>query len=289
MHLGKVGLLAFGAVAVEAFRDTSPFFFASTSEISTSSSGIKTATSLLDDVASKLSACPTDYYVIASQPGVHATDFSTRKSAPRLRERVLGRDAAIRSNFTVAEVAGVLDSKYIQDTLKKKCSVETTDIDASTGSYPSSFGEGPRVINVDFPMLPLESERAERLVDNDGFLSDIIERLPSQSYTLLYVTSPREYPNDGVYNSEQDIVYQDPVHMELKRDYAAHTRRDDSTDNRSVFEKYQFFTPGLFMCFIASFICLAIFYVGLSALTSLQVPYAAFERDTAPGSQKKQQ
>lgn len=32
MHLGKVGLLAFGAVAVEAFRDTSPFFFASTSE-----------------------------------------------------------------------------------------------------------------------------------------------------------------------------------------------------------------------------------------------------------------
>lgn len=43
------------------------------------------------------------------------------------------------------------------------------------------------------------------------------------------------------------------------------------------------------MCFIAGFVCLAIFYVGLSALTSLQVPYAAFERDTAPSSQKKQQ
>jgi len=43
------------------------------------------------------------------------------------------------------------------------------------------------------------------------------------------------------------------------------------------------------MGLLAVFVCLAIFYVGLTALTSLQVPYAAFERDTAPGAQKKQQ
>jgi hypothetical protein len=43
------------------------------------------------------------------------------------------------------------------------------------------------------------------------------------------------------------------------------------------------------MGLFASFICLSILYVGLSALMSLQVPYAAFEKNTAPGSQKKKQ
>lgn len=43
------------------------------------------------------------------------------------------------------------------------------------------------------------------------------------------------------------------------------------------------------MGLIAGFAFLAILYVGFSALTSLQVPYAAFEKDTAPSSQKKQQ
>jgi len=43
------------------------------------------------------------------------------------------------------------------------------------------------------------------------------------------------------------IVYQDPVHVELKRDYAAHARRVESADSRSgsLFERYQFVTPGM--------------------------------------------
>lgn len=43
------------------------------------------------------------------------------------------------------------------------------------------------------------------------------------------------------------------------------------------------------MGLIASFVCLSILYVGLSALMSLQVPYAAFEKDTSASVQKKQQ
>lgn len=34
------------------------------------------------------------------------------------------------------------------------------------GSYPSSFGDSPRVIAVDFPMLSLGSDRAQQLSDN---------------------------------------------------------------------------------------------------------------------------
>ena len=48
-------------------------------------------------------------------------------------------------------------------------------------------------------------------------------------------------------------------------------------------------SAGIFMGFMASFLFLAILYIGLSALLSLQVPYAAFEKDTSASVQKKQQ
>lgn len=43
------------------------------------------------------------------------------------------------------------------------------------------------------------------------------------------------------------------------------------------------------MGFLVAFVLLSILYVGISALLGLQVPYAAFEKDTSPNSQKKQQ
>lgn len=46
---------------------------------------------------------------------------------------------------------------------------------------------------------------------------------------------------------------------------------------------------GIFMGFMASFLCIIILYIALSAISSLQVPYAAFEKDTSAAVQKKQQ
>lgn len=43
------------------------------------------------------------------------------------------------------------------------------------------------------------------------------------------------------------------------------------------------------MGLFASFLCIMILYIGISALSSLEVPYAAFERDTSAAVQKKQQ
>lgn len=191
-----------------------------------------------------------------------------------------------------------------------------------------NFGQSPRMIDVTFPALPLGSNRAQQLADNgakynsarqtvhclhlflvDAFLADIIDRIPSSKYTLIYVTSPREFVENGesdsvVYNSD---VFQEPLHMQLKRDYAGDARQDDSDSGKSLFQEYQFLSPGtfstialdvlypvndlsgIFMGLFASFVCLIILYVGFSALTSLEVPYAAFEKDTAPASQKKQQ
>lgn len=43
------------------------------------------------------------------------------------------------------------------------------------------------------------------------------------------------------------------------------------------------------MGLFASFLCIIILYIGVNALSSLEVPYAAFERDTSAAAQKKQQ
>ncbi|KAK4861072.1 hypothetical protein LT330_003988 [Penicillium expansum] len=292
MHLSRFGLLALGAAAVNAFRDTSPFFLASTSEVLTNSAYIQTGTSLLEHLASSLSTCPSDYYVVVYQPGVHSSDFSTRKSAPRLGAKMLGKDSSIRSKMSINEVAGLVEPKEIKSLLETKCKAQTTAVDASSGSYPSSFEKGPRIIDVEFPMLSLDSNRAQQLSEFDGFLADVIERLPSSSkYTILYITSPREFPEtDSVIYEASGDSYQDSLHMELKRDYSAHASASNpSSNSTSLFEEYQYFTPGIFMGLMATFLFLAILYIGIGALSSLEIPYAAFEKDTSAAVQKKAQ
>ncbi|KAJ6148070.1 hypothetical protein N7497_010052 [Penicillium chrysogenum] len=266
MHLSRFGLLALGATAVNAFRDTSPFFLASTSEVLTNSAYIQTGASLLENLSSSLSTCPSDYYVVVYQPGVHSSDFSTRKSAPRLGAKMLGKDSSIRSKMSINEVAGLLEPKEIKGLLEKKCKTQTTAVDASC------------------------SDRAQQLSGFDGFLADVIDRLPpSSKYTILYITSPREFPEtDSVVYEASGDSYQDSLHMDLKRDYSAHAS-SPSSNSTSLFEEYQYFTPGIFMGLMATFLFLAILYIGIGALSSLEIPYAAFEKDTSAAVQKKAQ
>ena len=81
--------------------------------------------------------------------------------------------------------------------------------------------------------------------------------------------------------------------MELRREAAPQASRrrraDDTVDRRPLFEKYQFFTPGIFMGLVAAFVMLSIVYIGLAALSSLEVSYGAFEKEMGPAAQKKQQ
>ena len=55
-----------------------------------------------------------------------------------------------------------------------------------------------------------------------------------------------------------------------------------ANDNRPLFEKYQFFTPGLFMGLLVTLLLLSILFVALRAISSLEVSYAAFEKEMGP-------
>ena len=103
------------------------------------------------------------------------------------------------------------------------------------------------------------------------------------SYTVILFSDPNEF-----HAYEPEFV--EPVLMELKRrsdDASVYARSIRSEDDPSLFEKYQFFTPGIFMGLFALIIILSILGVGLSAISSLEVSYGAFDKDMGPAAQKK--
>ncbi|KAK2871879.1 hypothetical protein FQN49_002733 [Arthroderma sp. PD_2] len=296
MQLKTCGLLALGAIAssVDAFRDTSPFFLFSTNSLETQSSQLQSASSLLSSVSTELSSCPSDFYVLVSQPGVHVLDYSNRRSAPRLRERVLQQDSAIKSSFTVSEVVGEFDSKSLQAELEKKCKAETVVVNGDV--LPSGYQHRPQIIKVEFTALPVDISRSSQLVENDGFLATLIDLLPSSNYTVLYTTTPRgSEPIVDADIGHFDIggnPLQDP--LSFKREFQGHASRDDKPKDKktgSLFTEYQFLSPGLFMGLMATIILGTILYVGLSALSSLQVSYSSFDKENGPAGTagKKQQ
>jgi hypothetical protein len=118
------------------------------------------------------------------------------------------------------------------------------------------------------------------------------------SYTVLFVGTPSSQaktasPSKKVSSSEKTIYeseFVEPMHMDTKRDVsdASSQARNTTRDTRSLFEKYQFFTPGIFMALITAILLFSILGVGLRALASLEVSYGSFEKDMGPGAQKKQ-
>lgn len=87
-----------------------------------------------------------------------------------------------------------------------------------------------------------------------------------------------------------DPGFQNPLHTDLKRDLTHHKRASDGNitlPDGPLFERYQYLTPGLFMGLLVSFILISILYVGVNGVASLQVSYAAFDKEMGPATQKK--
>lgn len=123
----------------------------------------------------------------------------------------------------------------------------------------------------------------------------MLDLLSSKKYTVVYTTSPStaaphlDHAEPERY--EMDSLFPAPIQMELKRDLSHHKRASNDTitlPDGPLFERYQYFTPGLFMGFLISFILVMILYVAINGVASLQVSYAAFDKELGPVAQKKQ-
>ncbi|KAL8928233.1 MAG: hypothetical protein Q9208_001943 [Pyrenodesmia sp. 3 TL-2023] len=331
MLLPTLAALALSARLAHAFTDTSPFIMFSTSELLASSPQIVSADTLSKSITPQLSTCPSDTYVIVTQPGVHAQDYSDGLSMPFLRRKIQGKDDRIRSSVSVTDVLGTMDTDAIVQTLESKCGAALMKVDASSsssissghiresalanpshpaGSFHIAEDPNPRVIKLDFPALPADSEalssnRLSKLQENDIFLQSLLNLLPTSKYTVIYTTTPFHTLRASSSASslepepyEMDTSFSSQAHMELKRDMLAHSRRENGSDaaggnvtlvDGPLFERYAFLSPGIFMGLLIALPLFLILYVGISGVGSLQVSYAAFDREMGPAAQKKGQ
>ncbi|RDA89936.1 hypothetical protein CP533_3301 [Ophiocordyceps camponoti-saundersi (nom. inval.)] len=229
----------------------------------------QTTSEALKFVRDVLATCSTDRYLVASQPGIRASDFRAGECAMPSLCRAVARPR-IQSDFSVAEVIGNTEYAGLAQYIESECTKK-----------------GKSVIVDEVRLPPLgQNDRAGDLSKHDEILFDKLETLTrSDSYTILFLSSPGE----PAYQAE----FVDTIHQDLKRDLEPElVRREENNtewERLPLLEKYQFFTPGIFMGIIVAIVLFSILGVGLKALSSLEVSYGAFEKEMGPAAHKKQQ
>jgi len=114
-----------------------------------------------------------------------------------------------------------------------------------------------------------------------------------EDFTVIYITTPIDESvadaqlQEDTPPYEMENAFGNFDQLELKRDLSSHVKRANSTSSAGLFERYQYFTPGLFMAFAAIIPLFLILLVGIRALTSLEVSYYAFSKEMGPNAQKK--
>ncbi|KAF2644175.1 BIG1-domain-containing protein [Massarina eburnea CBS 473.64] len=277
-----VGALALASIpSALAFRDTSPFFLFSTAELlipgaDNEIAHVDDATGRIKDV---LKSCPTKWYVVMEQTGVVTDDYRNSHSTPRLSHYLGGKEQKVRSTLVVPEVVGRQEgslafhessAQALSEYIREECGAEvriSTDISdephGAVGDVLQSF---------------------------DAILEDrIVDQAYSDDYTVIYTTTLPTESRDSAKKPtyEMENPFSDAVQMEMKRDLSSHRRAVAKTEG-ALFERYEYFSPGIFMAFFAIIPMLSIIFVGLKALTSLEVSYFAFSKEMGPTAQRKQ-
>ncbi|KAG9526135.1 BIG1-domain-containing protein, partial [Aureobasidium melanogenum] len=295
MLLRYLSAAALALQTANAFKDASPFILYSTGQLDAKDANMNviSAQSLQESVEHQLKGCPSNTYVVVSQPGISTNDLTVSKSTPHLRRRLSGKDDNVKSIFAAKNVVGDVDGMALVASITRECHTKSTLLlDGENGEIPTKAYDA---IHVRFPSLPTANDdRESALLQADSYLNSLLATL--DSYTVLYATLPNLFPPSKPQHPEQyemDEPYPSNMHTDLKRDLNAHIVRASNASNPQadlpLFEKYQFLSPGIFMGGVVSILLFSILYVGISAIANLEVSYMAFSKDMGPAAQKKQQ
>ncbi|KAG9759004.1 BIG1-domain-containing protein, partial [Aureobasidium melanogenum] len=295
MLLRYLSAAALALQTANAFKDASPFILYSTGQLDAKDANVNviSAQSLQESVEHQLKGCPSNTYVVVSQPGISTNDLTVSKSTPHLRRRLSGKDDNVKSIFAAKNVVGDVDGMALVASITRECHTKSTLLlDGENGEIPTKAYDA---IHVRFPSLPtVNDDRESALLQADSYLNSLLATL--DSYTVLYATLPNLFPAFKPQHPEQyemDEPYPSNMHTDLKRDLNAHIVRASNASSPQadlpLFEKYQFLSPGIFMGGVVSILLFSILYVGISAIANLEVSYMAFSKDMGPAAQKKQQ
>lgn len=291
-----IGALALSALPCSlAFKNTSPFFVFSTLPYELSDASVASSEDVMRETIRAIEDCRAHTYILVRQDGISTEDLRDTRTTPRLAHYLSGQREDIKSTKVVSEVYGELDfnSDFLEQHLETRCGTEQPlKIDWQNGEIPKASGSSKRIIEVTFPE-PAAASRAATFERNDSILDDIITTsVGSQDYTVIYMTSPPSREQEPASEKAQqtyqmETPFDEAVHMELKRDVGAHAKRAEEKKG-GLFERYQFFTPGIFMGFVAVVPLFLVLYVGGTALAGLEVSYFAFSKEMGPAGRTKQ-
>ncbi|KAI2608355.1 BIG1-domain-containing protein [Hypoxylon fragiforme] len=262
-------VLAACFTSAQAFSDTSPFILFSTANLyfPGNHKEIQSSTQVHNDVEQILANCPTERYLIINQPNLNNADLSWKNL-----DKMINLVHAVQLAYTrwsTVEVVGEMDTKEISAYIRKVCANKRQ----------------PFIEELTFAPLPSTDDGAKTLKQNDEELSIILEQYKRQgSYTVIYAGGPKK-ETLKTYTPE----FEETTRQELKRQLNPVQPRADNTTNLPLFQKYQYFTPGIFMALITLIVLMTILYGGIAAVASLEVPYGAFDKEMGPAAQKKQQ
>ncbi|KAF4630012.1 hypothetical protein G7Y89_g8127 [Cudoniella acicularis] len=266
MHLSLATLAACVASTL-AFKDTSPFVLFSTSPLPASLSNtpakqLQSSHDVLKSAKQVLGRCTEDVYYFVHLPSISASDFSS--SSPQLKKTLA--DSSVQGQYTVSEVVGlgVEQQEQLVEYLQTKCkATESAPSEINSEKGPKNEGEAPVYWRLETPALQEDrSARDMKVSLQDGNLDFMLFRYLRENnhkYTVIFTTSPHIPTHQEV--SVYEASFQEPLHMDLKRNLLVRANNDSTAmDLRPLFEKYQFFTPGLFMGLVVSFLLLSILY-----------------------------
>lgn len=281
MHLSLL-VIAIVSFQVQAFKDTSPFLLFSSSSLSNAieplpREQIASRDHVLKTTESFLSECPSDAYLILLLPSISASQLSNESS----QIRKLSENTRFPTHVSIRDTVGlkVEDGTRILRYLETKCGSKGV-----VGWQPDGI-MGQKEYGRSLTIL-------DKLEENEIYSekSPVYQKLKSimrlANYTLILLTTPKSaQENVAMIDESQKMT----SHSELRRGIAARGHIISSNaDLRPLFEKYQFFNPGLFAGILVSMIILSILSVGIRAISSLEVSYGAFEKEMGPEKQKIQ-
>ncbi|OZJ03740.1 hypothetical protein BZG36_03082 [Bifiguratus adelaidae] len=229
-----------------AFTNTSPFLICSPNSISSDvvanvdKSAVFQNHRSLDNLLVTLEPefCKASAVVIADRPNLHASELRASDFSTVLKSECEESNAWVK----VPYVKGGVDSVRLVDTIAARCKSQVHDeLDNLQG--------GKMVLRL---ASPSEESLKAALAK--------IKTVAGNNYVLIFTSSRAE---------TESAHHPSLVHQLAKRAPGNSTVPDP---NSGLFHRYQFFTPGVWMCTIVGLIFLGVLAFGLSWLTNLQTP-----------------
>ncbi|KHJ36301.1 putative atp-synthase s1 [Erysiphe necator] len=282
MLLFSIALVAINIRSALAFRDTSPFVLLSNNPSSESTRQFSTdqlqsRTQVLETSKSYLSGCPSDLYYILTHPFVPVKELSNNASylSQALKNNEFPTKILIREAVQLKADDGERIATYLEENCRSK---------RATGWM---FNDIKAQKELDSSLVISEILDEEFKESHTSIFENVLSSNTGElKYTIILLTTPPKFSDSQIHRNEKPM--NTASHLELKRHIKTHKRKiSKEADVRPLFEKYQFFSQGIFIGIFVTIILLSILSVGISAISGLEVSYGAFEKEQGPTISKK--